>query len=123
MPYECGDVDWQRFAYGRIQLLRGLADNRSARQIAARLRDGIRHRALAHRQLKALTGCRDVGELARWWRSHAEDWRRWCAAVAGLDDGTSVPTVWNNSTVGARLVINEPPSESRPDSHIDEFIF
>ena len=37
------------------------------------------------RQLKVLTGCHDVGELARWWRIHAEDWRRWSTALAGLD--------------------------------------
>ena len=80
-----GDVDWQRFAYAKIQLLRGLADNRSERQIADD--SGIAYATARWHiaQLKALTGCHDVGELARWWRIHAEDWRRWSAALAGLD--------------------------------------
>ena len=80
-----GEVDWHSFGYAKIELLRGLADNRSERQIAEESGMAYATARWQVRQLKVLTGCHDVGELARWWRIHAEDWRRWSTALAGLD--------------------------------------
>ena len=81
-----GEIDWARFTYPKIQMLRGLADNRSEREIAD---DSALSYATARwhvAQLKALTGCGTVGELGRWWRNHSEEWRHWSAALAGLEE-------------------------------------
>ena len=81
-----GDVDWHSFTYAKLQLLRGLADNRSERQIADDAGMAYTTARWHVAQLKVLTGCHDVGELARWWRSHAEDWHLWIAELAGLEE-------------------------------------
>jgi DNA-binding NarL/FixJ family response regulator len=37
--------------------------------------------------LKVLTGCSDVRELARWWRDYRGGWLAWCAEQGGVPPG------------------------------------
>ena len=71
-------VDWARITYVRVAVLRGLADNRSERQIADE--SGVAYSTIRSHvtTLKNLTG---------WWRLAAPEWHRWCAVHAGLDAG------------------------------------
>ena len=80
-------VDWARITYARVGVLRGLADSRSERQIADE--SGVAYSTVRSHvtTLKNLTGCRDIGEFARWWSLSAPEWHRWCAVHAGLDAG------------------------------------
>ena len=86
-------IDWTKFTIARIHVLRGLADNRSLSEIATDLHiepNTVRGHVA---DLKALTSCKDVREIGRWWSQHAPEWLHWCALQAGLETGETVRTV------------------------------
>ena len=88
-----GFEDWESLAFKKVGVLRGLADARSETEIAAT--EGVEYNTIRGHveQLKDILGIRDVKEMGRWWRRHARDWHRWCAAQAGLEEEETVRTV------------------------------
>jgi DNA-binding NarL/FixJ family response regulator len=78
------DFDWRRITFARACVLRELEDARTEREIAERLHmthNGVRSYV---EDLKAITGCDNVREIGRWWRTHRDAWYGWCAEVAGI---------------------------------------
>jgi DNA-binding NarL/FixJ family response regulator len=68
----------------RAQVLRGLAEARSEREIADALSltlAGVRSHV---EDLKQITGERSTRELARWWQAHRQDWIEFLKREAGI---------------------------------------
>ena len=88
-----GFEDWESLAFKKVRVLRGLADARPETEIAAT--EGVEYNTIRGHveQLKDILGIRDAKEMGRWWRRHARDWHRWCAAQAGLEEEETVRTV------------------------------
>jgi DNA-binding NarL/FixJ family response regulator len=67
----------------RAQVLRGLADGMTEREIAKELtlaHSSVRSHVEA---LKNLTGQKSTRELGRWWRTNREAWLRYWAEESG----------------------------------------
>ncbi len=68
----------------RAEVLRELADGFTEREAAAHLgisAKGVRSHA---EDLKNLTGCASVRELARWWRANRERWIDLMREISGV---------------------------------------
>ena len=82
---DCGSgFDWGSITSARARLLRELADGRTQHEICERNQmtyAGVRSLV---EDLKAITGCRDVRELGRWWRENRAAWIAWCGRQAGV---------------------------------------
>ena len=75
---------WERVTFARMRVLRELDEGRTEREAAERLHISY-ERVRSHvEDLKDLTGCRSVRELARWWRANRDDWHEWIGQEAGI---------------------------------------
>lgn len=77
--YGLDDV-FERMTPARVRVAAGLAALLSEPEIAEEL--GITYAGVRSivRQLKEVTGERDVRGIGRFWQLHSEDWLTWCAA-------------------------------------------
>ena len=83
LPRNVADI-YVSITLRRAQVLRGLAEARSEREIALGLSlslAGIRSHV---EDLKQITGCRTTRELARWWQTHRHAWLCFQAREAGM---------------------------------------
>ena len=77
---------FHRITVRRAQVLRELASGYTEREVAASLGlsvNGVRSHV---ENLREITGCSSVRELARWWRDHRARWCRFMWEQAGLEE-------------------------------------
>jgi hypothetical protein len=76
--------DWARITFIRARVFAGLENQMTEQKIADWLNVELSTVRSHVEDLKAITGCRDVRELGRWWRANRESWCAWCAEQAGM---------------------------------------
>jgi DNA-binding NarL/FixJ family response regulator len=67
-------IAWERFTVARVAVLDDIQRGMTAQEIAGDLSlsySGVRSHV---RDLKELTGCHSMRELATWWREHRNLW-------------------------------------------------
>ena len=75
---------WDQLTFSRVRVLTALEDGRTQREAAARIGITLNGARSIVDDLKQITGCPDVKELARWWRRNRSGWLAWCCEQAGL---------------------------------------
>jgi hypothetical protein len=68
-----------------VRVLRELADDRTEREAAERLRVAYASVRSAVQVLKCYTGCESVHDLRRWWRQNRESWAEWLLEQGGRE--------------------------------------
>lgn len=76
--------DWARVTFIRARVCAGLENQKTEREIADWLLVELSTVRSHVEDLKAITGCRDVRELGRWWRANRKSWCAWCEEQAGM---------------------------------------
>ncbi len=80
-----GTLALSRITLRRAEVLRGLADGRTEREIAELLGLEVASVRSHVAQLKMLTGYKSVRELGRWWRLSRVQWLLLLGSGAGVD--------------------------------------
>lgn len=75
---------FHRITVQRARVLAELAEGWTARQASDRL--GVTYNGVRSHlaNIKSFTGCRTVGELARWWRANRVPWALFMLEAAGI---------------------------------------
>jgi hypothetical protein len=80
------EIDWAWFTPARVRVLRGLADQRTEREIAVELLVEYTTVRSTVQDLKDRLSLGDVREIGRWWRAHRKVWLAWLAEQGGVEE-------------------------------------